>query len=131
MRKINKPALRAAVVYPVCLTTVGNSRLRGRLERCQTLINDAETEFEAKITKGQIYTIARETIVNGNVTYKELKNVYTAQMVRKPKGRVYYDQLLIAAPEGLCPLCSHREATTLDHYLPKSKYPRLSIVPTI
>ncbi|MBC5862776.1 HNH endonuclease [Flavobacterium turcicum] len=129
MRKINKPALTAAMVYPECLTTVGDNGLRGRLERCQTLINDAETEFEAKITKGQIYTIARETVVNGNVTYKELKNVYTAQMVRKPKGRVYYDQLIMAAPEGLCPLCSHREATTLDHYLPKSKYPRLSIVP--
>lgn len=128
MRKINKPVLRAAVVYPVCLATVRNSGLRGRLAGCQTLINDAETEFEAKITKGQIYTIARETVVNGNVTDKELKNVYTAQMVQA-KGRVYYDQLLIAAPRGLCPLCSHREATTLDHYLPKSKYPRLSIVP--
>ncbi|CAD0009472.1 HNH endonuclease [Flavobacterium chungangense] len=129
MRKINKPVLKAAVVYPVCIATVGNSELRGRLEHCQTLINNAEIEFEAKITKGQIYTIAREIIVNGNVTYKELKNVYTAQMVQKPKGRVYYDQLLMAAPGGLCPLCSHREATTLDHYLPKSKYPRLSIVP--
>lgn len=128
MRKINKPAFRAALVYPLCLTTVRDSGLRGRLAGCQTLINDAETEFEAKITKGQIYTIARETVVNGNVTDKELKNVYTAQMVQA-KGRVYYDQLLIAAPRGLCPLCSHREATTLDHYLPKSKYPRLSIVP--
>lgn len=129
MRRINKPALTAAVVYPVCLATVGDSGLRGRLERCQTLINDAEIEFEAKITKGQIYTIAREAMVNGNVTYKELKNVYTAQMVRKPNGRIYYDQLLMAAPAGLCPLCSHREASTLDHYLPKAKYPRLSIVP--
>lgn len=129
MRKINKPALTAAVVYPDCLITVRNSELRGRLERCQTLINDAETEFEAKITKGQIYTIARETVVNGNVTYMELKNVYTAQMVRKPQGRIYYDRLLMAAPNGLCPLCAHRDATTLDHYLPKSKYPRLSIVP--
>lgn len=129
MRRINKPALTAAVVYPDCLTTVGDSGLRGRLEGCQTLINDAETEFEAKITKGQIYTIERETVVNGNVTYMELKNVYTAQMVRKPQGRIYYDRLLMAAPNGLCPLCAHRDATTLDHYLPKSKYPRLSVVP--
>lgn len=129
MRKINKPSFKAAVVYPDCLSTVRDLGLRGRLASCQALVNDAEAELDAKITKGQVHTIVRETLVNGNVTYKELKNVYTYQMVPKPRGRAYYDQLLMAAPKGICPLCSHREATTLDHYLPKSKYPRLSIVP--
>lgn len=44
-------------------------------------------------------------------------------------GRKYYDKLIIASPYGICPLCSHREVTTLDHHLPKAEYPRLSVVP--
>lgn len=44
-------------------------------------------------------------------------------------GRKFYDKLIISPPNGICPLCSHRAVTTLDHYLPKSKYPRLSVVP--
>lgn len=48
MRKINKPALAAAVAFLVCLTTVRDSGLRGRLQRCQILINDVEKSFELK-----------------------------------------------------------------------------------
>lgn len=129
MRKLNKPILNATIVYPDCLGGVGSAELRNRLVNCQPLIIDAETEFDNKITKGEIHTIVRETVINGNVSSSELKNVYTAQMVQNPRGRVYYDELIQAAPSGLCPLCAHRDATTLDHYLPKSKYPRLSVVP--
>jgi hypothetical protein len=129
MRKIDKPTLTAAVVFPICVSTVGNAAFRGRLTACQTLVNDAENEFDNKITKGLIHTILPETLVNGNVTNIDLKKLYTGQMVAKPQGRVYYDQLLMSAPQGLCPLCSHGEATTLDHYLPKTKFPRLSTVP--
>lgn len=129
MRKIDKPTITAAVVFPICVSTVGNAEFRLRLTNCQTLINDAESEFDNKITKGQIHTILQEKLVNGNVTVDELKKLYSGQMVGKTKGRIYYDRLLMSAPKGVCPLCSHGEAKTLDHYLPKAKYPRLSVVP--
>ncbi len=116
-------------MFPVCVNTVGNAGFRARLTACQALINAAEDEFDNKITRGQIHTIGIETLVNGNVTNKELKKLYTDQMVAKPQGRVYYDKLISSAPKGICPFCSHGEATTLDHYLPKTKFPRLSVVP--
>lgn len=99
------------------------------LNACSTLIKTAETEFESKITKGLIFTIPQETVVNGNVTKDELKKVYSDQMIKSSAGRVHYDKLLKAAKHDLCPLCAHRDVTTLDHYLPKAKYPRLSVVP--
>ena len=34
------------------------------------------------------------------------------------------------APEGLCPFCGFGQATTLDHYLPKAKFPQLSVLPS-
>lgn len=130
MYRINKPALTASHVYICCTATMRTGALRTRLELCQDLIEEAEKEFEEKITKGEIHTIVRETMVNGNVTAAELKKVYTGQLVPKIKAsRRFYDELLMAARDGRCPLCGHREATTLDHYLPKGQYPRLSVVP--
>jgi hypothetical protein len=129
MLKIPKPTLLTATVYADCISSTQNAIKKARLAACAPLILQAETELDNKVTKGLVYTIARETLVNRNVTVDELKYVYTVQMVAHPDGRVHYDKLLLSAPYNLCPLCGHRDVDTLDHYLPKAKYPRLSIVP--
>lgn len=129
MLKITKPTITAADVYSDCVNVFRDLELKARLTACGHLINEAEEEFERKITTGQIFTIIREKTVNQNVKVDELKKVYTDQMVGNPAGRVYYDIIFQSAKHGLCPLCAHRDVTTLDHYLPKACYPRLSIVP--
>ncbi len=128
MRKIDKPNFVAADVYTICVDMVRSVELKNRLRACVALITQATEEFDLKITKGQMHTIAREETVNGNVTCDELVGVYTGRMATKDaKGRWIYDKLLLSAPGGICPFCNQREATTLDHYLPKTKYPRLSV----
>jgi 5-methylcytosine-specific restriction endonuclease McrA len=130
MRHINKPQEVAVDVFLNCISLVKNVNLKSRLTACQHLITDAYTEFEDKVTNGDVCTIIREAIINGNVTAKELEDVYTKRMAKKNRpGRALYDKIKISAPNGICPLCSQREATTLDHYLPKAEYPRLSVVP--
>jgi hypothetical protein len=44
-------------------------------------------------------------------------------------ARKHYDQLLLSSPQRKCPYCGYGRATTLDHFLNKSHYPWLSIVP--
>lgn len=129
MLKVPKPTLLSADVYDDCIGVFQDAAIHARLDACKPLIAAAEAEFEAKITRGEIYTIAHERVVNGNVTKDELKKVYSDQMVKSKTGRVYYDTLIKAAKGDLCPLCAQRDVTTLDHYLPKAKYPRLSVVP--
>jgi len=69
-------------------------------------------------------------VIDGKVTVNELKNVYTQNFVSVDSpGRVFYDQLILSAPRGKCPLCGHRNVSTIDHYLPKAYYPLLSVVP--
>jgi hypothetical protein len=64
------------------------------------------------------------------VTKKELKDVYSSHMVERAKpARAIYDSLLSQAPLGRCPFCGFGHASTLDHYLPKAKYPQFSILP--
>jgi hypothetical protein len=130
MRTLDKPTELPEDVYTVCVNMVRNPGLRGRLNASRTLIGAASIEFDTKITTGNMHTIIRETVVNGNITSKELEEVYTLRMAKKgATGRPVYDKILTSAKLGVCPLCSQREATTIDHYLPKTKYPRLSVAP--
>ncbi|OOQ56660.1 HNH endonuclease [Mucilaginibacter pedocola] len=129
MIKLAKPTLSTATVYADCISSTKNPKKKARMAACAPLIIQAEQELDTKVTKGLVYTIAHETLVNGNVSVDELKYVYTGQMVDHANGRVHYDKLILSAPFDLCPLCAHRDVTTLDHYLPKAKYPRLSVVP--
>jgi hypothetical protein len=129
MIKIEKPNIDLDLLFNAVVGEVGNAILRSRYNACLPEIQLAAQEFEDKITTGQIYTIIQGTSVNGDLSAVAFKNLYDQHMVAKEVGRVYYDQILEAAPMGLCPLCGHREATALDHYLPKSLFPRLSVVP--
>ena len=130
MKVITKPNITAEDAFSTCISKVKNVDLKARLTACEDLISQAEAEFESKITKGDIHTICKEEIVNGNVTAKELETVYTGRMVGKgAPGRTIYDKLISVPKYGICPLCSHGHVSTLDHYLPKSNFPRLAVAP--
>lgn len=78
----------------------------------------------------QLFQIARNRVINTNINYEFLKKLYTQRMLDKKNiARRFYDQIIISAPKGKCPNCNHRQANTLDHYLPKSEYPILSVSP--
>ena len=130
MRQIIRPTDTAGDVFAECISLVRNPGLRRRLNDVKNLVIQASEELDQKVTTGNLHTIIRETLVNGNVTAKELENVYTIRMVPKSSpGRKIYDKIKISAPFGICPLCAHREVKTIDHYLPKTKYPRLAVAP--
>jgi len=46
------------------------------------------------------------------------------------RAQALWDRLLIAAPDNLCPHCGGDPPVELDHCLPKSKFPQLSVTPT-
>jgi hypothetical protein len=130
MKVITKPKITAKDAFSTCISKVRDATLKAKLTACEDLISQAETEFESKITKGNIHTISKEQIVNGNVTAKELEKVYTDRMVGKDvPGRTIYNKLISAPKNNICPLCSHGQVSTLDHYLPKSDFPRLAVAP--
>jgi 5-methylcytosine-specific restriction endonuclease McrA len=49
-------------------------------------------------------------------------------LLYRPPLRAIRQRLLEAAPGGLCLLCGLGQATTLDHYLPKARYPEYAIL---
>lgn len=130
MRKLPIPTDDAAIVYTTCISKVRNTRLRGRLRRVIPRVVAAAQEFANAGASSTFHTIGPTVGVGPNVTTDEMIAVYDQRMARKRSvGRPIYDRLLSAAPNWICPLCSQRTVSTLDHYLPKASYPALAVVP--
>ena len=66
-----------------------------------------------------------------SISTSEMESLHTEVFARKnsPVRTKYYDELILAPDHGTCPLCAHRDESTLDHYLPKGKNPSLAVTP--
>ncbi|WP_172675301.1 HNH endonuclease [Virgibacillus halodenitrificans] len=57
-----------------------------------------------------------------------MKKMYEQKLVGGP-GRSFYNIIIASPPHGKCPLCGERDATNLDHHLPKAHYASVAITP--
>jgi len=135
MRAITAPSEDPRVVYQTCVNSISDENLRNRLNALTDDIGTIAIYYEQKATAELLYTLQinnceNDDIALGQATKNELKSVYTSHMVPSGKpARTTYDLLISRAPLGRCPFCGIGHASTLDHYLPKAKYPQLSVVP--
>ncbi|MGG5152321.1 HNH endonuclease [Alcaligenes aquatilis] len=72
----------------------------------------------------------KEDIIAGDLSKGDLMDLYDKNVIKsKGRPRDIYDQILVTA-QGQCPYCAGiGSARTLDHYLPKAKFPTLSVHP--
>lgn len=135
MRALTAPNYDPLGVFQTCINSISDADLLNRLNQTTNEIVVAARDYEQKAVTKLLYTIQpnnceNDEIVLGTVTKKELKDVYSSHMVGRAKpARVIYDTLLSQAPLGRCPFCGFGHASTLDHYLPKTKFPQLSVLP--
>lgn len=130
MRKIDKPKFKVIDVLTDCLENMRCQVLKKELLDSSDIFTACETEFDSRINSHTLSQIEQDVIISANANAAELKKLYTDRMLSKDnKARTYYDSIYISAPNEKCPYCSQRLVRTLDHYLPKSRYPLLSIVP--
>ena len=135
MRALVPPSFDTKVVYQKCINSIRNEELRDRLNLVTSHILVAAEDYEQKAKAKQLYCIPPnnckdDEIALGGVAKKELTDVYSSHMVGRAKpARAIYDSLLSQAPFGRCPFCDLGQVSTLDHYLPKTKFPQLSVLP--
>jgi hypothetical protein len=130
MLSIPPPTIAASDAFTKCISIVKDRELKRRFENVATFIADADSTYQHHARNGTLYTLVVEADVNGKVSKDEMKALYESRMVRqRTPGRDIYDLLLSSAPRGLCPLCAHRDADTLDHHLPKASFPSLAVTP--
>jgi hypothetical protein len=130
MIKMERPSLIASEVFTTCISRIRDPALKARMVAITDPIALASQEFDELASQNRLHQILLQPIVGGLVTTPEMEAVYTQRMAKKGSpGRDAYDELFNSAPQNKCPLCGHRLVTTLDHHLPKTRYPALAVAP--
>ncbi|RNT31211.1 hypothetical protein B9475_002515 [Proteus mirabilis] len=137
MNKIVYPDIKCADVFGTCLLSVSNRNqdYKNKLQNISQAVIREWTHFDTRSSPKSFHLFipcaARdpEQLITNNVTKKELMELYTIHMLKEgSESREVYNKLR-ACSNGLCPLCGIYGVSTLDHYLPKARYPLLSVNP--
>lgn len=116
--------------YRLCVSGVANGALRARFQLVEPRIVASADAFEVACTNTRLHTLVAHDSVDGRVTRVEMSSLYSGRMATQGRpGRAVYDELLRAPAYGRCPLCGQRAVSTLDHHLPQSRFPSLTVAP--
>jgi 5-methylcytosine-specific restriction endonuclease McrA len=131
MFAINKPDLEIDSVFEACANSIQNPLNRKRILGIKSYIRGSQIVYNSYARYSLLYKIRDESVSHPacDASKVELVNLYVQQLVNNKEGRKKYDILLSLAPNGICPFCGFAQASTLDHYMPKKKYPSFSISP--
>lgn len=135
MKKLLPPAYQPLELYDACVTEMEEAE-RATFVASRNQIGVAADAFRthsATRTWCQLPRARhghRENIIAGTLTKGSLMDLYDECVVKSSgQPRKIYDDILVAA-QGSCPYCAGiGNPRTLDHYLPKSKFPALSVHP--
>lgn len=133
MRDIKIPEFGDADIYYTCVNSISDSALKKRLLSAQKIIEGTFPEYEFRAARSELYLIIgnmddKKSTYHSGLTKQIFIDIYSRQMAKLGKpGRVFYDAIKMAAPNEICPVCGCNNVETVDHYLPKSKFPQYSI----
>ncbi|MDP8822011.1 hypothetical protein QTO19_17540 [Serratia marcescens] len=137
MNRVIYPNIGCTDVFGTCLLSVSDSKqaYKDRLHSISGRVIREWGDFDTRCAPKNFHLFIPceprkpEQLIERNVTKKDLKELYTVYMLKADsEARKVYDKLR-ACSKGLCPLCGIYGVDTLDHYLPKARYPLLSVNP--
>lgn len=108
-----------------------NSTIAEKMMNIQPYLLDDEKQYKENIS--ELYILPEHSdglyMDEEEISNKNLKDLYSNKLINKKNkdSRKFYDRLLTSSP--ICPYCGERQVTTIDHFLPKSKYANFSITP--
>ncbi len=130
MIHIEKPENNVKEVFEDCISNFRDESLKNRLQSILPFIQSESSDYDVKASSSSLFSLTSSTDINGIVTVDEMQKVYDRKLVKKGQpGRKHYEKIKLSAKHNICPLCDHRTVTTLDHVLPKSKYPTFAVTP--
>ena len=138
MIKLNVPNFSVEETIRSCKDgIIRDIELKTKLDNGLSELSKISSDYESKALKGQLFeikplskNICADTMVAAGISKKDFINLYKSYFSKSGKpGRYIYDQLILVANEK-CPFCGGiGRPQNLDHFLPKSSFPQLSIIP--
>jgi hypothetical protein len=123
MRSLPRPGITGTEALELCVSSIRDEDLRGRLLLVVASVEAAEAEYVENGEGATLYAIAGTKNVGGHVTGKEMERVYNGTFVKSSITRNAYAKLKKACVNDICPLCGQGTVHQLDHYLPITSFP--------
>lgn len=129
MRQTPRPAMHVRDVFMACCHTIQDQDRKDRLIPNSEAVERASSDYSVAGENGRIHAFdAKNYTPLGTATTADFEWLYKQRLVNSREGRKYYRQLRDGNNERYA-LCNVRDATTLDHHLPKSAFPVLAVTP--
>lgn len=127
---VDPPSVTVAQAAQACARGLRDRELAARVTASVPTLTSNSTAFRTATRTQQQHDITATTYQVPGVSGDELRSLYRGQLakVRRP-GREVYSQIMAGARHGLCSYCQYGQAKTLDHFVPKTLVPALSIEP--
>jgi hypothetical protein len=136
MRRLPKPNLDVSAVYASCVQGVIDAAAATRFHAAAPNMEHLAGLYDSRAAANGLNQFVASKwgqpgqVVVGALTKDDLTTLYTDYMAkRNVPARPFYDKLLIT-PLGKCPYCGFGHVSTLDHFLPKARYPEFAVLPT-
>lgn len=130
MMPLTPPTFRVREVLAACIQNITDGERVTRLATVAPNLEEAENSYARLASTGELYLVNEAAWPNADVKASEIKDLYDDKFSKDGQpGRPFYNHIRASSKDLLCPLCLHREVSTLDHYLAKSKYPTFAITP--
>ncbi|WP_177766252.1 HNH endonuclease [Flavobacterium sp. I3-2] len=130
MKNITRPTETINDILDIFLNDRPRQQTVSEIDSNRTALIALENQYITKTQDNTLYEISRGIPASITLTEESLIRYYEYRMLERDNGRNFYDKLLISVPYNTCPYCTIKNVTTIDHFLPKSKYPFLSVTPT-
>lgn len=130
MIKLEKPEFSQEDIIRDCISNMEDGILKQRIVDSKDEITRKSIEYDQKACMGELSHISVHNVLSGGATKDDMVKLYERKFVPQGEGgRKYYDAIKLLPPNNRCPYCAQREVSTLDHYLPKAKYPTYAVTP--
>lgn len=128
MIKLEESKVNQSVIFLKCIEGVEDLSQKTLLSTLTKNVQALSDNYQIKATNSELYQFQKNEIINGLNIKVHFNSLYKEQMsVESGSARNFYNYIKSRA--NLCANCYHQKPTTLDHYLPKAKYPLFSVTP--
>lgn len=124
MLKLDPPSFSFDMVFNKCISNA-QQRIKTNLQQFIPVLSGLEIEYRHSAENQMLHQILPCNLQD-TIEQRLLINVYDKRLVQG-MGRDYYNDIIISST--ICPFCTIGEVHTVDHFLPKADYPRLSVLP--
>jgi hypothetical protein len=126
MIRLQAPKYNIGAVYSSCANRTVDPQLKAALIAERARVVARSESYLLAADDLTFYSLQPE--MPQNLVREDLAGIYERVLVKGGERAIYLG-IRAAAYMQRCPLCAHRDVTTLDHYLPKENYPEFAVLP--